>query len=192
MWMRGTRAWKGCHPSKARPQVNAEVQDAFNAQIRNELFSGYLYLSMSAHFESESHPGFAHWMRLQAQEELAHAMRLFDFVHRRGGRVMLQEIEQPQADFGSSLSIFEMALGHEKKVTAMIHDLYALAGEHRDFAAQQELLWFIAEQVEEEDSASTAVDQLRMAGESQAALLMLDQQFGARAEESPGGESGGE
>lgn len=166
--------------------MNAEVQGAFNTQIRNEMFSGYLYLSMSAHFEAGSYAGFAHWMRLQAQEELEHAMRLFDFVNRRGGRVVLQDIEKPQSEFGSALSIFEMALAHEEQVTAMIHDLYALSGAHRDFAAQQELQWFIAEQVEEEDNASTAVDQLRMAGDSQAALLMLDQQFAARVEPTGG------
>lgn len=172
--------------------MNQEVQSAFNTQIRNEIFSGYLYLSMSAHFEAASYPGFAHWMRLQAQEELAHAMRLFDFVNRRGGRVVLEAVDQPQSEFGTALSIFEMALSHEKKVTGMIHDLFALSGEHRDFAAQQELQWFIAEQVEEEDSASTAVDQLRMAGESQAALLMLDQQFGSRAAEpDEGGDAEG-
>ena len=161
--------------------MNVSVQDAFNEQIKNELFSGYLYLSMSAHFDLEDLPGFAVWMRLQAQEELAHAMRLFDYVLRRGGQVELRGIEAPATDFGAPLSVFESVQEHERAVTAMIHGLFELSGKAGDWAAQQELQWFIAEQVEEEDSASTAVNQVRMAGEDQSALLMLDQQFGGRA-----------
>ena len=160
--------------------MNSAVQDAFNEQIKNELFSGYLYLSMSAHFDRENFPGFASWMRLQAQEEAAHAMRLFDYVLRRGGRVELHGIDAPPTDFGEPLSLFEGVLEHERAVTGMIHALFELSGREGDWAAQQELQWFIAEQVEEEDSASTARDQVRMAGEDQAALLMLDQQFGSR------------
>jgi ferritin len=160
--------------------MNAAVQDAFNEQIKNELFSGYLYLSMSAHFDNENLPGFANWMRLQAQEELAHAMRLFDYVLRRGGQVELQGIDAPPTEFGTPLSIFESVLEHERAVTGMIHALFELSGKEGDWAAQQELQWFIAEQVEEEDSASTARDQVRMAGDDQAALLMLDQQLGSR------------
>jgi ferritin len=161
--------------------MNVAVQDAFNEQIKNELLSGYLYLSMSAHFDRENLPGFALWMRLQAQEELAHAMRLFDYVLRRGGQVELRGIEAPETDFGAPISLFESVLEHERAVTSMIHELFELSGKAGDWAAQQELQWFIAEQVEEEDSASTARDQVRMAGEDQAALLMLDQQFGSRA-----------
>ena len=160
--------------------MNSAVQDAFNKQIKNELFSGYLYLSMFAHFDHENFPGFASWMRLQAQEEAAHAMRLFDYVLRRGGRVELHGIDAPPTDFGEPLSLFESVLEHERAVTGMIHALFELSGREGDWAAQQELQWFIAEQVEEEDSASTARDQVRMAGEDQAALLMLDQQFGSR------------
>ena len=165
--------------------MNAAVQGAFNEQIKNELFSGYLYLSMSAHFDQGNLPGFAHWMRLQAQEELAHAMRLFDYVLRRGGRVELHGIEAPTTDFGSPLSILQSVFEHEQAVTGMIHGLFELSGKEGDLAAQQELQWFIAEQVEEEASAATARDQVRMAGDDQAALLMLDRQFGSR-EGEPG------
>ena len=161
--------------------MKAVVQDAFNQQIKNELLASYLYLSMSAHFDHENFPGFAHWMRLQAQEELTHAMRLFGYVLRRGGRVELHSIEAPTTDFREPLSLFESVLEHERAVTGMIHGLFELSGKEGDWAAQQELQWFIAEQVEEEDGASTARDQVRMAGEDQAALLMLDQQFGSRA-----------
>ncbi len=160
--------------------MNAAVQDAFNEQIKNELFSGYLYLSMSAHFDRENLPGFARWMRLQAQEELAHAMRLFDYVLRRGAQVDLRAIDEPTTDFGPPLSLFESVLEHEREVTGMIHRLFELSGKEGDWAAQQELQWFIAEQVEEEDSVATARDQVRMAGDDQSALLMLDQQFGSR------------
>ncbi len=160
--------------------MNDVVQDAFNEQIKNELFAGYLYLSMSAHLDQENLPGFAHWMRLQAQEELAHAIRLFDYVLRRGGRIELHGIEAPTTDFGPPLAVFESVLEHERAVTSTIHGLFELSGKEGDWAAQQELQWFIAEQVEEEDAAETARDQVRMAGDDQAALLMLDQQFGSR------------
>ena len=160
--------------------MNAAVQDAFNEQIKNELFSSYLYLAMSAHFDHDNFPGFAHWMRIQAQEELAHAVRMFDYVLRRGGRVELRGIEAPTTDFGPPSSLFESVLEHERAVTGMIHRLFELSGKEGDWAAQQELQWFIAEQVEEEDAAVTVRDQVRMAGDDQAALLMLDQQLGSR------------
>ena len=160
--------------------MNVAVQDAFNLQIKNELASSYLYLSMSAHLDQENLPGFAHWMRLQAQEEVTHGMRLFDYVLKRGVRVELLGIEAPPTDFGTPLSVFESVLEHEKAVTGMIHRLFELCGKEGDWAAQQELQWFIAEQVEEEDTAATARDHVRMAGSDQAALLMLDLQFGSR------------
>jgi ferritin len=160
--------------------MNDTVQAAFNDQIKHEFFASYLYLSISAHFEAENLPGFAHWMKLQAQEELMHALRLHDHVLRRGGRVQLQPIDGPQTEFGAAAEIFESVLAHEKKVTGLIHRLFELAGVEGDWAAQQELQWFIAEQVEEEDSASAARDQVRMAGDDQAAVLMLDREFGSR------------
>jgi ferritin len=160
--------------------MNDTVQAAFNDQIKHEFFASYLYLSISAHFEAENLPGFAHWMKLQAQEELMHALRLHDHVLRRGGRVQLQPIDGPQTEFGTAAEIFESVLAHEKTVTGLIHRLFELAGAEGDWAAQQELQWFIAEQVEEEDSASAARDQVRMAGDDQAAVLMLDREFGSR------------
>lgn len=162
--------------------MKSVVRDAINEQIKDELYSGYLYLAMSAHFESENLQGFARWMRLQAQEELGHAMRLFDYLNHRGAPVKLQAIDQPPSEFGSTLEIYEAALEHEREVTGMINRLYELAVQEKDYPTQQALLWFIEEQVEEEDQASAAVDQLRMAGDNKAALLMLDRQFGARAD----------
>ncbi len=162
--------------------MDGAVQDAINEQIRNELYSGYVYLAMSAHFEERNLTGFAHWMRLQAQEELGHGMRLFDYLLDRGGHVVLEGIDQPSPDWGTPLEIFEHALEHERQVTRMIDELYALARDKRDNATQVALQWFITEQVEEEASAEEAVDQLRMAGDNAAALLMLDQKFGARTD----------
>lgn len=161
--------------------MDAKIQDAINEQIRAEFHSAYLYLAMSAHFAGKNFDGFAHWMRLQAREEMAHAMRLYDYLLERGGHVELKAVDAPGGDFGTPLEIFEAALAHEKKITAMIHALFDLAREKSDYATEQMLQWFIAEQVEEEDSAGRAVEQLRLAGDHTPALLMLDQRFGARS-----------
>jgi ferritin len=160
--------------------MDKAVQSAVNEQIGQELYAAYLYLAMSAHFEQKSLRGFATWMRRQAEEELGHAMRLFDHMNRRGAFVSLGGVEAPPGGFGDPLSIFASALEHEQKVTGMIHELYDLAVEKHDHATQLELQWFITEQVEEEDSIGTIVDQLRMAGDNRAALLMLDREMAAR------------
>lgn len=160
--------------------MDKAVQDAVNEQIGKEFYAGYFYLAISAHFEAESLLGFARWMRLQAQEELEHAMKLFDFMNHRGATVELRAIEAPPSDFGTPLSLFERALEHEQEVTRLIHHLYDLAVQKHDHATQLELQWFITEQVEEEDNVGTVVDQLRMAGENEAAILMLDRELGSR------------
>lgn len=128
-------------------------------------------------------PGFAKWMRLQAVEEQAHAMRFFDYLIDRGARVTLGVIDQPPAEFGSPLSIFEAALEHEQKVTASINGLYEIAIDVKDYPTQVMLQWFITEQVEEEKSAGDVVHQLRMVAENPAALFMMDRQLGSRAGE---------
>jgi ferritin len=156
------------------------VEDAINEQIKNELYSAYLYLAMSAHFEAANLPGSAHWMRLQSQEEVEHAMKFFDYVNERGGRVVLQAIDQPPVEFKLPLDIFQQALEHEQKVTGMINNLYALAVKENDYPTQVMLQWFIEEQVEEEKSAGDVVEQLRMIGDHTQGLFMLDRQLGAR------------
>ncbi|HEX2076132.1 MAG TPA: ferritin [Longimicrobium sp.] len=156
------------------------VRAAINDQINRELFAAYLYLAMSAHLDNEALDGFAHWMRLQAQEELGHAMRLFDYLVERNARVELKAIEKPPASFGSPLAIAEQALEHEQTVTEHINRIYQLATEQGDFATQVHLQWFLTEQVEEENSAETMVDRLRMAGDNRAALLILDRELAAR------------
>jgi ferritin len=163
--------------------LNPTVQQALNDQVQKELHSAYIYLSMAAYFEAENLPGAAHWMRSQAGEEQEHAMKIFDFIQDRGGRVTLQAIDAPPATFASPLAVFEAAFAHEQKVTKSIHDLYALAVQEADYPTQVMLQWFIDEQVEEEKNASAIMAQLRMVGDSPAALFMIDRQLAARAGE---------
>lgn len=164
--------------------MNDRIQAAFNDQINEELFSSYVYLAMAAHLETMNLEGFTSWMKLQAQEELGHAMRLFDHLNRRGGRVVLKAIGEPPVDFGTPLQTFEKALAHEQHITGCINELYKVALEENDYAAQLELQWFIDEQVEEEENVGRAVDQLKMAGDNQSALLMLDRELGQRTPEA--------
>jgi ferritin len=163
--------------------IPQKVQDAINEQIKNELYSAYIYLAMSAHFESESLTGFASWMRLQAREEVTHGMKLFDYLTDRGGKVVLQAIQAPPTELGTPLAIFKAAYQHEQEVTAMIHRLYALAVEENDYATQVMLNWFVNEQVEEEKNASEIVAKLEMIGEGRPSLLMLDHRLGKRGGE---------
>jgi len=158
-----------------------KLQKTLNDQITHELYSSYLYLSMAAHFEAANLPGFAHWMHAQADEEREHGMKFFEFIYDRGGRVKLQAIEQPPTEFGSPLQVFEQVLGHEQKVTSLIHNLYALAQQEKDYPTQVMLHWFIDEQVEEEKNAAAIIELLKLAGESGPALLMADRQLGSRA-----------
>jgi ferritin len=160
--------------------LGKKLQSAINEQIKHELYSGYLYLAMSAYFEAGNLPGFARWMRLQAAEEQEHALKFFDFVNERGGRVELQAIDQPPVEFQLPLAVFEQVLEHEKKVTGLINKLYELALGEKDYPAQVMLQWFIEEQVEEEANATRIVETLKMVGEKGQALVMLDRQLGAR------------
>lgn len=163
--------------------LSEKMQAAMNRQINAELHSAYLYLAMAAYFEHENLPGFAHWMRLQANEELGHALKFFDFIVERRGRVMLEPVGAVPAEWASSLAVFENALAHERKVTGLIHGLVNLAVEERDHASDSFLQWFVDEQVEEEASADAVVQQLKLAGDSGVALLILDRELGARQAE---------
>jgi ferritin len=160
--------------------LSQAMQDGINEQIKNELYSAYLYLSMSAYCEANGMPGCAHWMRVQSQEEIEHAMKFFGFVNERGGRVVLYAIDQPPTEFDSPLAIFKETLEHERKVTALIHNLYHLALEEKDYSAQVMLHWFIEEQVEEESSATQILETLEMIGDKGHALVMLDRELGKR------------
>ena len=167
--------------------LNEVVQAAINEQINNELFSMYSYLSMSAYCEHKQFRGCAHWMRLQSQEEYGHAMRLYDFLIVRQGRVKLRPIAQPEIDFASVTETFQKALEQEQTVTQQINSLYELAFEQKAFAALVELEWFINEQVEEEKTARDIVYKFQLVKDDPAALLDLDRELGARQPETTGG-----
>ena len=160
--------------------LSTSLHKAINEQIKHELNSAYLYLSMSAYCDTLNLSGCAGWLRMQWQEEVGHAMKLFDMISSRGGRVTLQALDQPPSEFKSVHDIFERVLAHEKKVTGLINGLYGVAVKENDYAAQAQLQWFVTEQVEEEQTASTIVAQLEMIGDSGAALMMLDRQLGSR------------
>jgi ferritin len=163
--------------------LSEQMQDALNGQANAELYSAYLYLSMSAYFQSVNLPGFARWMEVQAQEEVEHGMKLIGHVHERMGRVILAPIEGPPTEWESPLAAFEAAFAHEQKVTGLINDLVALARDEGDNAAEAFLQWFVTEQVEEEASADEIVQKLKLAGDAPGPLLMLDSVLGRRGSE---------
>lgn len=160
--------------------LNEKVLDVLNAQINHELYSAYLYLAMSAHFEAVNLPGFAKWTRMQAEEEQEHGMKIYDFVNDRGGRVVLQAIAQPPVEYGTPLEVFSAILEHEQKVTRLIETCYETALKANDYATQMMLHWFINEQVEEEKNAGAIVEQLRMLDSHQGGLLNVDRHIGKR------------
>jgi len=159
--------------------ISKNLQSAINTQIRNEYYSSYLYLSMAAYCESINYTGFAGWLRKQSEEELTHAMRLYDYLIDRDGRVILESIDQPPSEFGSLLEMFQQVLDHEKEVTSMINSLYEMSLSENDHATSVELQWFINEQVEEEKSANDIVENIKLAGKNSAALLMIDEKVGS-------------
>ncbi|MGO9571740.1 MAG: ferritin [Desulfomonilaceae bacterium] len=160
--------------------INHQIQDAFNDQLNAELYSAYLYLSMSAYFESMNLKGFGNWMRCQVQEEMVHAMKFFSFINDRGGRVVLSAIDGPPVKWDSPLAAFEDAYRHEQKVTGLINSLVDLAMQEKDHSAAAFLQWFVTEQVEEEASADAVVQKLTLAGGQGAALFMVDAELATR------------
>jgi ferritin len=161
--------------------MSKKLYEVLNDQIKYELDSAYIYLSMAANCEAKNLNGFANWFKHQSQEEVNHAMKIYQFLLDRGEEVKLKQIDQPPNNYKSPVAIFEAALKHEQKVTGLINRCYETAVAEKDYPAQIMLHWFIEEQVEEEQQASEIVEQLKMAGDSSAALLMVDRQFGARA-----------
>jgi len=159
------------------------MQDAINDQINKELYSSYLYLSMAAYFEDKNLSGFAHWMRVQESEEREHAMKLYDYLLERGGKVALKAIDAPKTEWTSTLEVAEEVAAHEAKVTASIYALYETALKEKDYPAQIMLQWFISEQVEEEKNAAEIVANLKLIEERGTAVLMLDHRLGKRGGE---------
>lgn len=163
--------------------ISQTMQDALNEQINKELFSSYLYLSMAAFFATKNLPGFASWMRKQSDEEREHAMKLYEHIEDRGGRVVLKAINAPKTEWASNLDAFKEAAAHEALITASIHGLYETAQKDKDYSAQVMLQWFIQEQVEEEKNAAEIVAQLELIEERGTAVLMLDHRLAKRTDE---------
>ena len=169
--------------------ISKKMEKALNEQVNAELFSAYLYLSMEAYFRSLNLEGFANWMRVQTQEEIAHAMKIYDFIDERGGRVILKAIDGPDTKWDSPLAVFEAAYKHEQKVTGLINNLVNLAIEEKDHATNTFLQWFVNEQVEEESSADQIVQQLKMMDNAPGGMFMLDRELGQRVFTPPAAES---
>lgn len=153
---------------------------ALNGQINAELYSAYLYYSMSAYFESVSLPGFAHWMKMQAQEEMFHSSKFVDYVNERGGRVILESIDKPKSEWGSALEVVEHVLKHEQKVTGLINGLLDLVSKERDHASAIFLQWFVLEQVEEEATVGAVLGKLKLINNDSSGMFTLDQEMGQR------------
>jgi ferritin len=160
--------------------MKKKMEKAFNKQVNAELYSSYLYLSMESYFQSVSLTGFAKWMRGQVQEEMFHGIKIYDYIHERGGRAHFESIQKPEAEWKSPLVAFEHILDHEQKVTEMINDLIDTALEVRDHAAKAFLDWFIIEQVEEEATVGEIVDRLRLIRDDSSGLFHLDSELGKR------------
>jgi ferritin len=164
--------------------ISTKMTDALNEQINAELYSAYLYLSMSAWFSDKSLSGFANWMRVQAQEEQFHAMKIYDYVLERGGSIDLKSIDKPEVQWNGCLDVLQEVAAHEAKVTGLINDLVDLAYEGRDHASNIFLQWFVSEQVEEEASVGDIVEKAKMIGDDSAGLFALDMELGKRVFDS--------
>ena len=165
--------------------LNPKIEEALNEQINAEMWSAYLYLSMSLYFESCGRSGFANWYRVQFQEEQAHALALLDYVNARDGRVVLKPVSEVPVEWESARAAFINTLEHEQKVTTLIHNLYALAEEEKDFATRQKLNTFVAEQVEEEDNVRKIIDDLTLVGEDGIGIFQIDRELAQRTFTAP-------
>ena len=162
--------------------LHEKIEQALNRQINNEMSAAYNYLAMMAHFEHLNLSGFARWMQVQRNEELAHAQRLIHYVLDRGGRVDLDAVPKPPTGFTNPQEVFERALQMEKENTQSIDELYRLASEANDYATLSHLQWFLDEQVEEEKTFDEVSSLLEMAGDDRSALLLLNEKLGGRAD----------
>ena len=160
--------------------LSKTMEEALNRQVNREFYSAYLYLAMSAYFETASQKGFAKWMRVQSREERTHGEKIYDHIIARGGKVTLGDIEAPKGKWTSAGKVFEDVFAHEQKVTAMIHNLVELAGREKDHASFEMLQWFVKEQVEEEANAGEILAQIKIVGDVPGHLFWLDHQLGKR------------
>lgn len=160
--------------------ISKKIEDASNDQIAAEFYSAHLYLAMSAYLESIDLPGFAHWMRIQYQEEVSHAMKIFDYLIERDGRAIIKKFDAPQVEWKSVQDVFDATYEHEQKVTELINNLVDIALAEKDHASHIFLQWFVNEQVEEEATAKSIIQQLKLLGDSKAGLFMVDRELGQR------------
>ncbi len=160
--------------------LSKSMEEALNRQVNRELYSAYLYTSMSAYFSSVNLSGFAKWMRIQAKEERAHATKFYDYILTRGGKITLLDIEAPKAKWASTGKVFEDVYAHEQKVTGMIHALVELATKEKDHATFEMLQWFVKEQVEEEEHASEILAKIKSIGDVPGHLFHLDHELAKR------------
>lgn len=165
--------------------LSEKMQAALNEQINAELWSGYLYLSMAMQFENSGMAGVANWFRIQFKEEQAHAEIFMNYINQRGGRVVLRAIPEVPVDWANPLEAFRATLDHERKVTAMINNLYAIAETEHDYATRDRLTWFVSEQVEEEETAQQLIDKFTLIGNDGMGLYMLDQELASRVYNAP-------
>jgi len=167
--------------------INQKLQDAINAQINREIYSEYLYLGMAAYFHSLNLDGFANFFHVQTKEERFHAMKMYNFLHTRGGRISLKAIEEPPQDFKSPEEIFAFSLAHERTVTENINRLMDLSRQENDHAARTFYQWFVDEQVEEEAMFEKVLNKLKLAGNSGPGLFMIDNELATRVYTPPAG-----
>jgi ferritin len=161
--------------------IGKKLNDAMNEQIKNELESYYIYLSMAAWLHSKALDGMGHWMRVQAHEEMLHAMKFFNHLIDRGGKVALKDLKQLKVQWKSPLEVFQDAFEHEKFISKKINDLMSIARQEKEYASEPLLAWFTDEQIEEESNANKITEQLEMVGTDKSGLLMLDRELAARA-----------
>ncbi|ACL16292.1 ferritin [Methanosphaerula palustris] len=160
--------------------IKKSIEEALNKQVNREYYSAYLYLSMSSYLDSINLKGFAHWLRVQAREELAHGMKLYDHLIAMNGRALLQPIEAPPEEWKSTEEVFEQVYDHEQKVTAMISALMDLTLEKKDYATAAALQWFVTEQIEEEGNALAILEQIKTVGDVPGHLFYLDHHLAKR------------
>ncbi len=160
--------------------ISERMANELNKQINAELYSSYLYLSMSAWCDNAGYRGFSAWMRAQADEEYTHAMKFYDYMLDVGGKIVLEQIEKPQTDWNSPYELFEAVKKHELHVTQLINDLVAVAVEEKDYATNIFLQWFVTEQIEEVSNVSEIIDKFKMIGESKESFYFLDKELGER------------
>ncbi len=165
--------------------LNPKIEQALNEQVNAEMYSAYLYLAMAAYFSDQDLEGFNHWMNMQSQEELGHAMKFYAFINERGGRNILKTIEAPPSSWDSPTAVFEAVLEHEQKVTALINNLVDLAIAEKDHATNIFLQWFVTEQVEEEAGVNAVLQKLKRLGNDGSGLFMIDRELAARASACP-------